>query len=41
LGGYELRARLVKAVGGRDLPIALIEDACAIGGALWIVSAAA
>jgi uncharacterized membrane protein len=41
LGGYELRARLVKAVGGRDLPIALIEDACAIGGALWIVSTAA
>lgn len=40
LGGYELRARLVKAVGGRDLPIALIEDACAIGAALWIVSAA-
>jgi uncharacterized membrane protein len=38
LGGYEFRARLTKAFGGRDLPIALLEDAIAIGGALWIVS---
>jgi len=38
LGGYEARARLVKAIGGKDLPIALLEDAVAIGGALWIVS---
>jgi uncharacterized membrane protein len=38
LGGYEFRVRLVKATGGRDLPIALLEDAIAIGGALLIVS---
>jgi uncharacterized membrane protein len=37
LGGYEFRARLVKATGGKDLPIALLEDAIAIGGAIWIV----
>jgi uncharacterized membrane protein len=41
LGGYELRVRLVKAIGGRDLPIALLEDACAIGAAFLIVTAAA
>jgi uncharacterized membrane protein len=38
LGGYEFRMRLVKASGGKDLPIALLEDAIAIGGAFWIVS---
>jgi uncharacterized membrane protein len=38
LGGYEFRSRLVKATGGKDLPIALLEDAIAIGGALFIVS---
>jgi uncharacterized membrane protein len=38
LGGYEFRARLVKAIGGKDLPIALIEDAIAIGGAIWMIS---
>ena len=38
LGGYEFRARLVKAIGGRDLPIALLEDAIAIGTACFIVS---
>jgi uncharacterized membrane protein len=38
LGGYEFRSRLVKATGGRDFPIALLEDAIAIGGAFWIVS---
>lgn len=37
-GGYEFRSRLVKATGGRDLPIALLEDAIAIGGAFFIVS---
>ena len=37
LGGYELRVRLARAAG-RDLPIALLEDAIAIGGALLIVS---
>ena len=39
LGGYEFRSRLVAATGGRDLPIALLEDAIAIGGAILIVSA--
>jgi uncharacterized membrane protein len=38
LGGYEFRARLVKATGGKDLPIALLEDAIAIGGAFFLVS---
>jgi uncharacterized membrane protein len=39
LGGYEARSRLVKAIGGNDLPIALLEDVIAVLGALWIVSA--
>lgn len=38
LGGYEFRSRLVKAIGGKDLPIALLEDAIAVGGAFLIVS---
>jgi uncharacterized membrane protein len=38
LGGYEFRSRLVKATGGKDLPIALLEDAIAIGGGFLIVS---
>ena len=38
LGGYEFRSRLVKATGGKDLPIALLEDAIAIGGAFLIVA---
>ncbi len=37
-GGYEFRSRLVKATGGKDLPIALLEDAIAIGGAFLLVS---
>jgi uncharacterized membrane protein len=37
LGGYEFRVRLVKAIGGNDLPIALLEDVIAIGSALLIV----
>ena len=37
-GGYEFRARLVKAIGGNDLPIALLEDAIAIIGAILIVA---
>lgn len=40
LGGYEARKRLVAATGGRDLPIALLEDAIAVFGALLIVSLA-
>src|SRR5580658_10509516 len=38
LGGYEFRSRLAKAIGGKDLPIALLEDAIAVGGAFLIVS---
>jgi len=38
LGGYEFRARLVKGIGGKDLPIAVLEDIIAIWGAIWIVS---
>ena len=38
LGGYEFRARLVKAIGGKDFPIALLEDVVAVGGAIWIVA---
>lgn len=38
LGGYEARRRLVSAIGGKDFPIALLEDAIAIGGAFLIVS---
>jgi uncharacterized membrane protein len=36
----ELRLRLAKAFGGRDLPAALLEDACAIAAAVWVVAAA-
>jgi uncharacterized membrane protein len=36
LGGYEARKRLVAANGGRDLPIALLEDAVAVGGGFLI-----
>jgi uncharacterized membrane protein len=38
LGGSEFRMRLVKLTGGKDLPIALLEDAIAILGGLLIVS---
>src|SRR5438477_12578683 len=38
LGGYEFRRRLVIAIGGKDLPIALLEDAIAICGSFLIVS---
>jgi uncharacterized membrane protein len=38
LGGYEFRMRLVKATGGKDFPIAILEDLIAIGLAFWIVS---
>jgi uncharacterized membrane protein len=38
LGGSEIRTRLVKATGGKDLPIALLEDVIAIVGALLIVT---
>jgi uncharacterized membrane protein len=38
LGGAESRSRLVKATGGKDLPIALLEDTIAVVGGLLIVS---
>ena len=38
LGGAEFRSRLVKAIGGKDLPIALLEDVIAVVGAYLIVS---
>src|SRR5580692_8983377 len=38
LGGYAFRMRLVRAIGGNDLPAALLEDAIAICGAIFIVS---
>lgn len=37
LGGYEVRSRLVARNGGRDLPIALVEDAVAVIGGFVIV----
>ena len=37
LGGAEFRGRLARAAG-RDLPIALLEDAIAIALAFWVVS---
>lgn len=41
LGGHEARKRLVLATGGRDFPIAILEDAVAVIGALLIVSSVA
>jgi uncharacterized membrane protein len=38
LGGYEFRARLTRAAGGKGFPIALLEDAIAIALAFWVVS---
>jgi uncharacterized membrane protein len=37
LGGYEVRARLARAMG-RDLPAALLEDLVAVGGAALIAA---
>jgi uncharacterized membrane protein len=37
LGGAEFRSRLVAATGGKDLPIALLEDAIAVGGGFLTV----
>jgi uncharacterized membrane protein len=36
--GYHARRRLVQALEVKDLPVALLEDAVAIGGAILIVS---
>jgi uncharacterized membrane protein len=40
MGGYEARSRLVAANGGRDLPIALVEDAVAVLGGFAVVALA-
>jgi uncharacterized membrane protein len=40
LGGYQARSRLVAANGGRDLPVALAEDAVAVLGGFAIVAIA-
>jgi uncharacterized membrane protein len=40
LSGYQFRVGLVRATGGKDLPVALVEDAIAIWAAFWIVSRA-
>jgi uncharacterized membrane protein len=37
-GGYQARTGLVRALGTPDLPIALLEDAIAVAGSLWVVS---
>lgn len=37
-GGYQVRTRLVKALGTPDFVVALIEDIIAIGGSIWVVS---
>jgi uncharacterized membrane protein len=41
LGGYHARRGLVAAIRGRDLPIALLEDAIAILGGFAILAATA
>jgi uncharacterized membrane protein len=40
LGGYASRVRLVAATGGKDRPIALLEDVIAIGAAILIAVSA-
>jgi uncharacterized membrane protein len=37
-GGYHTRAWLVRALGTRDIYIALLEDLVAVAGSLWVVS---
>lgn len=36
--GFHARRRLVRGLGLPDFPVAVIEDAVAIGGCLWIVT---
>ncbi len=36
--GYEVRTRSVKALRAPDFVVAILEDAVAIGGGLWIVT---
>ena len=37
-GGYQARTGLVKALGTRDIYVALVEDLVAIAGCLWVVT---
>jgi uncharacterized membrane protein len=37
-GGYQLRTRVVKALGTPDYVVAVAEDLVAIGGSFWVVS---
>lgn len=37
-GGYQVRTRLVKAIGTPDYVVAVLEDLVAVGGSLWVVS---
>jgi uncharacterized membrane protein len=37
-GGYQARARLVKALGVPDIYVALLEDLVTVAGSLWVVS---
>ena len=36
--GYQARTRLVKALGTRDMYVALVEDMVAVAGCFWVVS---
>ena len=36
-GGYQARTRLVKALGTRDINIALVKDLVAIAGSVWVL----
>lgn len=36
--GYQARTGLVKALGSRDIYVALVEDLVAVAGCLWVVS---
>ncbi|MGH7782490.1 MAG: DUF4126 family protein [Candidatus Binatia bacterium] len=36
--GYKARTESVKALGTRDMNVALVEDIIAIAGSLWVVS---
>jgi uncharacterized membrane protein len=37
-GGYQVRKRLVKALGTPDYVVAVLEDLLTIGGSLWVVT---
>jgi uncharacterized membrane protein len=37
-GGYQLRKRLVQALGTPDYVVAVVEDLLAIGGSFWVLS---